>query len=170
MTGAGDGGPTGSFASSVRAALTAAVFLPLGIAAFRGVRWAYALFVALGLLYFPARVGFHLDPQPCEVALDVPLALFSLTNFSHIVLFGIFFAMTSAQLRDSLTGALAWSAGATLAMGVLVEAAEAVTGRGHCRVRDLVPDAAGGLICAAIVTLWRRLRSSAQAARSGTSE
>jgi hypothetical protein len=27
----------------------------------RGVRWAHATFVVLGLLYFPAKAGFRLD-------------------------------------------------------------------------------------------------------------
>jgi hypothetical protein len=40
------------------------VFLVLGILALRGIRWAYAAYVLLGLLYFPARVGFRLNP-PC---------------------------------------------------------------------------------------------------------
>ncbi len=51
-----------------------------------GRRFAYAAFVVVGLLYFPARVGFHLSPRVCQVALDVPLALHSLTNYPHIIL------------------------------------------------------------------------------------
>ncbi len=42
-------------------------FLVLGISSLRGVRWAYITFVILGLLYFPASVGFRLNPQPCEL-------------------------------------------------------------------------------------------------------
>jgi len=147
----------------MRAALTAALFLSLGVFAFRRVRWAYVLFVALGLLYFPARVGFHFDPRPCEVALDAALALFSLTNVAHVLLFGLFFLMTRAQFRGAGVAAPAWSAVATLVMGVLVEVAEGVTGRGHCRARDLVPDGAGCLIGAAIAFAWRRLHGPPQA-------
>ena len=35
------------------------VFLVLGILAMRRARWTYAAFVILGLLYFPARMGFR---------------------------------------------------------------------------------------------------------------
>lgn len=42
-------------------------FLGLGILFLRGVRWAYIAFVMPGLLYFPASVGFRLQPQPCEL-------------------------------------------------------------------------------------------------------
>jgi hypothetical protein len=55
-------------------------FLVLGILSLRGVRWAYVTFVLLGLLYFPASVGFRLNPRPCELIPDVPLAVHSLTN------------------------------------------------------------------------------------------
>src|SRR5438105_14689589 len=75
--------------------LVTAVFVVLGALAFRPSRWAYFTFVALGVLFFPARVGFHFHPQPCECALSVPLALFSLTNYGHLVPFTIFFLMPS---------------------------------------------------------------------------
>lgn len=76
-------------------------FFVLGVLSLRGVRWAYVTFVVLGLLYFPASVGFRFDPQPCELTFDLPLAVYSLTNYAHIVLFVLFFLMTRAQLRMS---------------------------------------------------------------------
>ena len=140
-------------------ALTIIVFVVLGVLAFRPTRWAYFTFVALGLLFFPARVGFHLQPQPCECALSVPLALFSLTNYKHIVLFAIFFAMTSAQMRGArLRTRLLVASGAVLAMGGYVELAQGLTGQGHCRLRDLVPDVAGAVIGAALILMLRKLR------------
>src|SRR2546425_9769365 len=60
-------------------------FLVLGILSLRGVRWAYISFVLLGLLYFPASVGFRLNPQPCELTPNLALAIYSLTNYAHIV-------------------------------------------------------------------------------------
>jgi len=39
-----------------------------------------------------------------------------------------------------------------------VEVAEGMTGRGHCRLRDLVPDAAGALGASLLLALWSRLR------------
>jgi hypothetical protein len=95
--------------------------------ALRGVRWAYASFVALGLLYFPAKVGFRLAARPCQFALDLPLAIHSLTNIAHIVLFALFFVMTSAQFRALNRRVLIWSAAATVAMGAMVEVAQGVT-------------------------------------------
>src|SRR5258705_13154761 len=53
-----------------------------------------------------------------------------------------------------------WALLATLLVGVLVEIAEGMTmtGRGHCRLRDLVPDAAGALGAALLLAVWSRLR------------
>src|SRR5438309_1983620 len=136
--------------------LVTAVFVVLGALAFRPTRWAYFTFVALGILFFPARVGFHFHPQPCECALSVPLALFSLTNYGHLVRFTIFFLMTIAQMRGvRLRTQLLVATGAVMAMGIYVELAEGFTGEGHCRLRDLVPDLAGAVIGTALLMLWK---------------
>ena len=135
--------------------LVTAVFVVLGALAFRPTRWAYFTFVVLGVLFFPARVGFHFHPQPCECALNVPLALFSLTNYGHLVRFTIFFLMTSVQMRGvRLRTQLLLATGAVMAMGIYVELAEGLTGEGHCRLRDLVPDLAGAIVGSVILTLW----------------
>jgi len=136
--------------------LTIIVFVLLGALAFRPTRWAYFTFVALGLLFFPAHVGFHFHPRPCECALNLPLALFSLTNYKHIALFAIFFLMTSAQVRGRRSRIqILVASGAVLAMGVYVELAEGLTGQGHCRLRDLVPDLAGAVVGAVLLMLWK---------------
>lgn len=116
------------------------------------------MYVVLGLLYFPLSVGFRLDPQPCEVAFSIPLTIHSLTNYAHIVLFLFFFLMTSAQFRMTHWSGYAWAALVGVTMGMLVELAQGITGRGHCRMRDLIPDAAGMALGAGIVYLWNRLR------------
>ena len=134
------------------------VFLVLGVLSVRGVRWAYITYVLLGLLYFPASVGFRLDPQPCELAFNIPLAIHSLTNYGHIVLFAWFFVMTRAQFRISNWSAFAWAAAAATVMGVLIEIDEGVTGKGHCRLRDLIPNTVGILLGTVIVLLWDRIR------------
>jgi hypothetical protein len=139
------------------------VFLVLGVLSLRGIRWAYVAFVVAGLLFFPARVGFRLDPQPCELAFNIPLGIFSLTNYPHIVLFALFFVMTSAQLRNSNWSAFALAALAGVGMGVAVELAEGVTGKGHCRVRDLVPDAAGILLGSVVVLVWNAVGKHSRA-------
>lgn len=137
--------------------LLASVRLALGLLALRGVRWAYAAFVALGLLYFPAKVGFRPAPRPCQLAFDIPLAVHSLTNYGHVVLFALFFVMTSAQFRALNRRAFAWSAAATVVMGALVEVAQGVTGEGNCRLRDLIPDGVGILAGSIIVLLLKRI-------------
>ena len=133
--------------------------LALGILAARGSRWAYISFVVLGLLYFPVSVGFPLHPRPCEGIPSMALAIFSLQNYAHIVLFVLFFLMTSAQFNMSRWSGFAWAVAACLAMGILVEIAEGVSGTHHCRTRDLVPDSAGILIGAGILLLWQRIRA-----------
>jgi hypothetical protein len=138
-------------------------FPALGILSLRGTRWAYVTFVLLGLLYFPASVGFRLNPRPCELVPDIPLAVHSLTNYGHVVLFVLFFLMTSAQFRMSRWSGYAWAAGACIAMGILVELAEGISGTHHCRLRDLIPDAAGVLLGAGMLLLWHRMRGRPQA-------
>ena len=133
-------------------------FLVLGILSLRRVRWAYVMFVVLGLLYFPASVGFRLNPQPCELIPNMQLAIYSLTNYGHIVLFVLFFIMTSAQFRMSQLSGYAWAALACIVMGILVELAEGISGAHHCRLRDLIPDTAGIVVGAGIVFLWNAMR------------
>lgn len=133
-------------------------FLVLGILSLRGMRWAYFTFVVLGLLYFPASMGFRLSPQPCELALNIPLAIHSLTNYAHIDLFVLFFLMTSAQFRMDHWSAFAGAGLASIVMGMLVEVAEGIAGKGHCRLRDLIPDAVGIVIGSGVVFLWNRMR------------
>jgi hypothetical protein len=131
--------------------------LVLAVLALRGIRWAYIAFVLVALLYFPAHVGFHLQPRPCELVFDARLAAFSLTNYAHIILFALFFILSSVHASMSgmhRSGALRFAAIATIVVGALVELAEGVTGSGHCRLRDLIPDSAGILIGAAAVLLF----------------
>jgi hypothetical protein len=150
------------FANPILAGMKVLVFigfLVLGILAARGSRWAYITFVVLGILYFPASVGFHLHPQPCEGPPNMALAVYSLRNYAHIVLFVLFFIMTSAQFNMSRWSGFVWAAAACLAMGILIELAEGVSGTHHCRTRDLIPDAAGIMIGAGIICLWNRIRT-----------
>jgi hypothetical protein len=134
------------------------VFLALGVLSLRGMRWAYITFVLLGLLYFPASVGFQFDPRPCELVFGPSLAAHSLTNYAHIVLFACFFLMTSARLRMADWSGFARAAPAAFVMGGLVELAQGLTGKGHCRSRDLIPDVVGILLGSVIVLLWKRAR------------
>ena len=132
----------------------------------RGGRFAYAAYVVVGLLYFPARVGFQLSPRACQVALDVPLALHSLTNYPHIILFTIFFVISTRQFRATTRSTFLLAGLMTLVMGALVEAAEGITGRGNCRLRDLIPDSVGAVIGAVGMTAGPRSGLSCSVAAS----
>ena len=144
-------------------ALGAIVWIVLAVFALRGARWAYAVFVLLGFLWIPARTGFHFHPPKCELLPSFDLALYSLLNYKHVFLFGVFFVMTRVQLGNR-RHALLMAFAATLVMGVLIELEETLTRTGHCRLRDLVPDSAGAAIGVVIWRVWRG-RESAPSSR-----
>jgi hypothetical protein len=139
----------------------------LAVLALRGARWAYVTFIVTGLAYFPMRAGFRLDPHACELAFGPRLAALSLTNYPHEVLFALFFVLSAVHFGGrhwAARPALVRAAVMTLAMGALVELAEGITGRGHCRLRDLIPDSVGALAGAAFVLLADRARRRLTAA------
>src|SRR5438094_9046051 len=140
----------------------AGVLALLALITLRGKRWAYFAFVVLGLLYFPAQTHFRVHAPKCEQLLPtlhllVPL----LHNYAYIALFAGFYWMSWVQFgRSDARGV--WALVATLLVAALVEIAEGMTGGGrgqvHCRVRDLVPDAAGAVGAALLLAIWSRLR------------
>src|SRR5438034_259562 len=137
----------------------AGILALLALLALRGKRWAYPAFVVLGLLYFPAQTHFHVHVPKCEQLLPTMHALvLSLHNYVYIALFAGFYWMSWVQFgRSDARGV--WALLATLLVGALVEITEGMTmtGRGHCRLRDLVPDAAGALGAALLLAVWSRL-------------
>src|SRR5881296_3116688 len=123
----------------------AGVLALLALITLRGKRWAYFAFVVLGLLYFPAQTHFRVHAPKCEQLLPtMQVLVLSLQNYAHIALFAGFYWMSWVQFRRT-EARFVWALLATLLVGALVEIAEGMTGRGHCRLRDLVPDAAGAL-------------------------
>lgn len=134
--------------------IVAAGFVVLGVLAARGNRIAYSLFVLLGLSFMPARAGFHFSPQPCDLRLSVPLVIGSILNYNHILLFVGFFIMTRAQFQPDDSRRVLKAVLIGLAMGVAVELEQALLGRGHCRIWNLIPDAVGLGIGAAIMATW----------------
>jgi len=137
----------------------AGVLALLALIALRGKRWAYVAFVLLGLLYFPAQTHFRAHAPMCERLLPtLHVLVLSLHNYAYIALFAGFYWMSWVQFRRSDARAV-WALLATLLVAALVEIAEGMTmtGRGHCRVRDLVPDAAGALGAALLLAVWSRL-------------
>jgi len=131
----------------------------LVLIALRGKRWAYFAFVLLGLAYFPAQTHFHVHAPKCELLLPAIKQLVPLLhNYAYIALFAGFYWISWVQFRRT-DGGLLWALVATLFVAALFEIAEGATlaGRGHCRVRDLVPDAAGALGATLLLAIWARL-------------
>ena len=140
----------------------AGVLVLLALIALRGKRWAYPAFVVLGLLYFPAQTHFHVHAPKCEQLLPtMQVLVLSLHNYAYITLFAGFYWMSWVQFGRSDARGI-WALVATLLVAALVELAEGMTGGGrgqvHCRVRDLVPDAAGAVGAALLLAIWSRLR------------
>jgi hypothetical protein len=132
-------------------ALGVIAWIVLAVLALRGARWAYAIFIVLAFVWIPARTGFHVHRPDCNLQLNVDLALFSMTKYKHIFLFGMFYLMMRVQLGRTRYAMLI-AAAATIAVGILIEIEETATRTGYCNLRDLVPDAAGALIGEVI---WR---------------
>ena len=117
--------------------------------AVRGSRWAYLAFVVLGLLYFPMEGGWHLQAPRCQIGFDIALALDSLMHYAHVALFAAFYVVSAAHFsahRESFGPVTGPAFGATMVMGLAVELMQGISGEGNCRMRDLLPDAAGACI------------------------
>ena len=137
----------------------AAVLALLVLLVLRGKRWAYPAFVVLGLLYFPAQAHFRVHAPKCEQVIPtMNVVVLSLQNYAIIALFAGFCWMSWVQFRRT-NARVVWAVLATALAGVLVEIAEGMTGRGGvaCRVRDLVPVAAGALGAALVLAIWSRV-------------
>ena len=115
-------------------------------------RWAYAAYMVVACLRIPARTGFRLVSPACDSRLTLENVGLSMTKVPHMVLFGIFFALTVAQFDRIDRRALGWSFAATAALGLLVELEEGATRTGNCRITDVLPDLWGALIAAAVIT------------------
>jgi hypothetical protein len=135
-------------------------FAVLGVLAYQGKRWAFGAFIALAIAYFPIRSNFYFLYRSCEVTFDWPLAAHSFQNFNLIIRFFAFFLMAVAQLPMSRPRHFVIAVALTLAMGLIVEASEAMWSRGNCRVRDLIPVGVATLIGTATVMLRRRMRGT----------
>lgn len=131
----------------------------LALIALRGKRWAYLAFVLLGVLYFPAQTHFQVHAPKCEQLLPTVQQLVPLLqNYVYVALFAAFYWMSWVQF-ERWNARSVWALVATLLAAALVEVAEGMTGggRGQCRVRDLVPDAAGAVGAALVLAIWARL-------------
>ena len=139
--------------------VTFVVFAALAVASMFKVRFAYVAFVVLGVLWMPARAGFRFAPRECETAMSFALAVHSMTNYKHIILFTMFAIMTLAQFAPDDRWRFVKLALIALGMTIVVEGEQALFGAGHCRVRDVVPNAAGALIGASLIEAVRAFRA-----------
>jgi hypothetical protein len=114
-------------------------------------RWIYAAYILYAVTAIPARTSFRLNAPACDMRLTLSNMGLSLTKVPHIVLFGFFFLLTAVQFDRVDRRTLAWSLVATLVMGLLVELEEGATRTGNCRLTDVLPDAWGALIVAALL-------------------
>lgn len=130
------------------------LLLVTGVLALWGKRWAYFAFVAIGALWIPARTGFRLFRPACEISITPTEAVQSLTNWPHLVLFGLFFVLTAVQLGGERLARLGRAFAITLLFGVLIELEQGATRTGNCELHDLIPDAVGALFGAAIMARW----------------
>lgn len=127
------------------------------ILALRRQRWAYLAFVLLGLAYFAVQPHFRVQLPKCELLLPTTQQLvLSLHNYVWIAIFAGFCWMSWVQFRHADLRAI-WTIVVTLLMGALVQVAQGMARGGHCRVRDLVPAAAGALGAAVLLAIWARL-------------
>ena len=133
--------------------------LGLAVAALFGNRPAYVLFVVIGVIFMPVKAAVEgFAPTPCEMTPSFSLAIHSFQNYRHIVLFTFFTLITRAQFARDDRKRLLKVASIVLAMGAIVELEQGLTGRGHCRLRDLIPDVVGLCIGASITVAWDRIR------------
>src|SRR5207302_5723230 len=100
-------------------------------------------------------------PKCQQLLPTMQMLILSLHNYAYIALFAGFYWMSWVQFgRSDARGV--WALVATLLVAALVELAEGMTGGGrgqvHCRVRDLVPDAAGAVGAALLLAIWSLLR------------
>ena len=143
------------------------IFLVLAVLALRGARWAFVAFSLMIPLSFFAFTGFRPSPKPCELPFDLPLAIQSLTNYGHIILFAFYFLVATRHYRLSGWSPWGWSAGLTMAVGAAMEVAQAVSGIHHCKTVDLIPDFVGVLLGLMLVTLGEHMATRRQRLPSG---
>jgi VanZ family protein len=106
-----------------------------------------------------------MHPKACDLTVNLPLK--SLSNYPHMVLFCIFFVVTTLHFRLSGWQPLAWSIGLTVAMGAGMEIAHCLSGTHHCKAIDLTPDFIGAVLGSLIVVLGRIIANAKLAHRYG---
>ena len=81
-------------------------------------------------------------------------------KFAHIILFFVFGFVTAVQLEKWNIKSLLLAVLATVAFGLIIELEETATRTGNCRMRDLIPDAIGGLLAVSLAYGLDRLKNA----------
>ena len=136
------------------------VTVVLAALAIRGVRAAYVAYLLFAVLLIPARVGFQIQPLVCEFPVSVASGLYSLPKWGHVLPSALLSLTTLMQFRQRGARALLWAVALTLGLGLVAEFEQGVFRNGNCRMRDLIPDAAGAFLGAAIGWAWSASRRS----------
>lgn len=142
------------------------VVVPLAVLSLRGSRWAYGAFVLFAIAFLPARAGFEIQSLVCETPVSVASGLYSLQNWKHILLCTVVSLMTLAQFRERSPRAFFVAILATVSLGFVAELEQGLFREGHCRMRDLVPDAAGAMLGAAVGLVWSRRQANDELQRT----
>ena len=142
--------------SSLIAGIALAAFAALSLL---GKRWAFWAFLVIAVGRIPARTGFDFVTPACQLEITAAGAAAAMAKVPHIVLFAVFFLIVHAQLSGRTRSRFGWAALATLAFGAVIELEQGLTRTGNCRARDLIQDAKGALLGAAVVLLLRSTRA-----------
>jgi VanZ family protein len=112
-----------------------------------GVRRSWSLWVTFllaGALFLPAREGLAVAWAGCDLDLSATLLATAALNVPHLFLFGV---LTAIALRVRRPGGRPLPVTAivllVVAFGALLELEQGLFATGHCRARDLLPDALG---------------------------
>jgi VanZ family protein len=146
------------------------VVVPLAVLSLRGSRWAYGGFVLFAIAFLPARAGFEIQSLVCETPVSVASGLYSLQNWKHILLCTVVSLMTLAQFRERSPRAFVVAILATVSLGFVAELEQGFLRDGHCRMRDLVPDAAGAMLGASLGLVWSRRQANNQMQRTSAAQ
>jgi hypothetical protein len=122
----------------------------------------FALGAIATLAVTPLAAGLALRPAPvCDPGGDARLLVAALGNVRHLVAFAALTVLAAAAFGGRRAAA---AIGLMLLLTAGVEVEQAIFADGHCRLRDLLPDAAAiavGLALAALLSgLWRHLRAA----------
>lgn len=121
-------------------------------------RGAYVIFVLWALTRIPSRTNYELVAPSCDLWPAGEDWRGSLTNWPHMILFGLFFFITWLQFRGRPSVRLGAAAAVTLVFSAVIELEQGATRTGNCEIHDLLPNLIGVSMVAAVLLLARAIR------------